>query len=147
MTGIYQARTRTSVAPTENRPEVDVSLSFIDLFPCLHSQQHFQLCFKPPCTPFLHHLISGISPDCCRIMLRFFKTRLKLRVATQSNEKGLNPVVTDSARDTVHPALEIHSTTPVWPGADYSMPKVLGHQAARRDRGSNTGPPRLPSSH
>ena len=59
---------------------------------------------------------------------------------------GLNPVVTDSARDTVHPALEIHSTTPVWPGADYSMPKVLGHQVARRDRGSDTGPPRLPSS-
>ena len=38
----------------------------------------------------------------------------------------LKPVVTDSAHDTVHPALEIHSTTPVWPGADYSVPKGVG---------------------
>jgi hypothetical protein len=38
----------------------------------------------------------------------------------------LKPVVTNSARDTGNPALEIHSTTPVWPGADKQCPNVVG---------------------
>ncbi len=60
---------------------------------------------------------------------------------------GLKPVVTNSARDTEHPALEIHSTTPAWHEAEYNCQLVLGHQAAWRDRGPDSGPPRLPSSH
>jgi hypothetical protein len=80
----YWARTRTRVAPTENGPEADVSLAFIGLSPCSNSN----CTFKPAaCTPSLHQLISGIPPDCCRIMTRFFKTRLKLRAVTQSNEQ------------------------------------------------------------
>ncbi len=62
--------------------------SFYRPFPLSKFQRHFQLYFRPPCTPCLYHLISGISPDCCRIMTRFFKTRLKLHAATQSNEQG-----------------------------------------------------------
>jgi hypothetical protein len=33
-------------------------------------------------------------------------------------EFGLKPVVSISARDTVHPVREIHSKTPLWPGVD-----------------------------
>jgi hypothetical protein len=35
----YWARARTSVAPTEYRPEVDVSVAFIGLVPSLNKHQ------------------------------------------------------------------------------------------------------------
>ena len=47
-----------------------------------------------------------------------------------------------SARDTVRPVREIHSATPVWPGADYTLPMVLG--SADREAGpagGHTSPP------
>jgi hypothetical protein len=39
---------------------------------------------------------------------------------------GLKPVVSNSARDSDDPVLEIHSTTPVWPGAELRNAKGVG---------------------
>jgi hypothetical protein len=39
---------------------------------------------------------------------------------------GLKLVVSFSARDTVRPVREIHSRTPIWPGADYALPTGVG---------------------
>ena len=47
----YWARARTSVAPTEYRPEVDVSVAFIGLFPCLNSNGTFTFVSSP----LVHH--------------------------------------------------------------------------------------------
>jgi hypothetical protein len=54
----------------------------------------------------------------------------------------LKPIVSISARDTVHPVREIHSTTPVWPGADYTLPIGVG---IRRLRGETGGGVHVPS--
>ena len=82
----------------------------------------------------------------------------------------LKPVVSFSARDTVHPVREIHSSTPVWPGAEYILPigvgptrlhgvawgrrrvspaplRALGPTATSRVGHAGRVPPALPSYH
>jgi hypothetical protein len=47
------------------------------------------------------------------------------------NSKRLKPVVSISARDTEHPVREVHSTTPVWPGADYTSQILQNYRYSR----------------
>jgi hypothetical protein len=56
----------------------------------------------------------------------------------------LKPVVTISARDTEHPALEIHSTTPAWPGAELRNAKRCWATRRREETVGRTPVPPTP---
>jgi hypothetical protein len=123
MSGIFQIYVNANVvrsAYVEHMPVVRRPGSYVRHIPC--STSGFMGLFGTSRVPGweYHMAMPGICPDS-------------------------KPVVSISARDTVHPVREIHSETPVWPEADYGLPTWVGPCRVSGETGGRTArPPRCP---